>query len=49
MESLAGRDPVAREDGETPAEHARRLRAAGHGTLALDLLAADVGLAGSAA
>ncbi len=42
--SLEGRPPVERGDGETPAEHARRLRAAGHGTLALDLLAADVGL-----
>jgi hypothetical protein len=43
--SLDGRQPVARARAETPAEHARRLRAAGHGTLALDLLAADVGLA----
>jgi hypothetical protein len=43
--SLEGRRPVARGEGETPAEHARRLRASGHGTLALDLLAADVGLA----
>jgi hypothetical protein len=45
MASLDGRRPVARGEGETPAEHARRLRASGHGTLALDLLAADVGLA----
>jgi hypothetical protein len=34
-----------RDPGETPAEHASRLRAAGRGGLALDLLAADYGLA----
>src|SRR4051794_1965260 len=42
--ALEGRPPVARGAGETPAEHARRLRSLGHGTFALDLLAADVGL-----
>ncbi len=41
---LADRRPVAREPGETPAEHARRLRGTGHGGLALELLAADYGL-----
>jgi hypothetical protein len=45
LEDLDGRRPVAREPGETPAEHARRLRGAGHGSLGLDLLAADYGLA----
>ncbi len=45
LEELDGRRPVARERGETPAEHARRLRGAGHGTLSLELLAADYGLA----
>lgn len=44
LASLDGRRPVARGQGETPSEHARRLRQAGHGTMALDLLAADVGL-----
>ena len=44
LDDLEGRPPVAREAGETPAEHARRLRALGHGGLALDLLAADYGL-----
>ncbi len=44
LEDVDGRPPVAREPGETPAEHARRLRAAGHGGLGLDLLAADYGL-----
>ena len=44
LDDLDGRPPVAREPGETPAEHARRLRAAGHGGLGLDLLAADYGL-----
>jgi hypothetical protein len=42
---LDGRPPVAREPGETPVEHARRLRKAGHGGLSLELLAADYGLA----
>jgi hypothetical protein len=45
LEDLDGRPPVAREPGETPSEHARRLRRAGTGGLALDLLAADYGLA----
>jgi len=44
LAALEGREPVARGPGETPAEHAHRLRAAGHGTLPLELLAADVGL-----
>jgi hypothetical protein len=44
LEDLDGRPPVAREPGETPAEHASRLRAAGHGGLGLDLLAADYAL-----
>ena len=42
---LAGVTDVARVPGETPAEHAARLRSAGHTGLALDLLAADYGLA----
>jgi hypothetical protein len=45
LDDLRGRPFVAREPGETPAEHARRLRAAGAGSLGLDLLAADYGLA----
>jgi hypothetical protein len=45
LEDIDGRPPVAREPGETPSEHARRLRRAGVGGLALDLLAADYGLA----
>lgn len=45
LEDLDGRRPVAREPGETPAEHAHRLRTAGHGGLTLELLAADYGLA----
>jgi len=45
LAELDGRRPVAREPGETPAEHARRLRAAGHGGLGLELLAADYGVA----
>ncbi len=36
---------VRREAGETPAEHAARLRRQGTGSLSLDLLAADYGLA----
>lgn len=35
---------VAREPGETPAEHARRLRTAGEADLGLELLAADYAL-----
>ena len=45
LEDLDGRPPVAREPGETPSEHAGRLRRAGMSGLALDLLAADYGLA----
>ena len=44
LEDLAPRPGVRREDGETPAEHASRLRDAGAGALGLDLLAADYGL-----
>ena len=44
LEDLAPRPGVRREDGETPAEHAGRLRDAGAGALGLDLLAADYGL-----
>lgn len=44
LEDLAPRPGVRREDGETPAEHAARLREAGSGALGLDLLAADYGL-----
>jgi multisubunit Na+/H+ antiporter MnhC subunit len=45
LEAIDGRPGVGREPGETPAEHAGRLREAGVGTLALDLLAADYALA----
>jgi hypothetical protein len=45
IEDLAPRMGVRREPGETPAEHAGRLRRAGVGALGLDLLAADYGLA----
>ncbi len=45
LEDLEGRPIVARELGETPVEHARRLRGAGAGSLELELLAADYGLA----
>jgi hypothetical protein len=41
---LARHAPVARERGETPAEHARRLRTAGDADLGLELLAADYAL-----
>lgn len=41
LEELAGRPTVARSAGETPAEHARRLRGDGWGRLGLELLAAD--------
>ena len=44
LEDLAPSPVVRREEGETPAEHAGRLREAGSGGLALDLLAADYGL-----
>jgi hypothetical protein len=45
LEDLASRPLVRREPGETPHEHAARLRRDGTGELALDLLAADYGLA----
>jgi hypothetical protein len=41
LTDLERRPAVAREIGETPAEHARRLRRAGAGATGLDLLAAD--------
>lgn len=41
LDDLEPREMVRRETGETPAEHARRLRAGGHGAAGLDLLAAD--------
>jgi len=44
LRDLDGRPPVARAPGETPAEHASRLRADGAGGLSLDLLAADYAL-----
>ena len=44
LDDLEPRQGVRREPGETPAEHAARLRGTGWGTLALDLLAADYGL-----
>ncbi|MEW6225340.1 MAG: DUF4129 domain-containing protein [Chloroflexota bacterium] len=44
IEELASRPRVRREPGETPAEHAGRLRRSGVGALSLDLLAADYGL-----
>jgi hypothetical protein len=44
IEELARRPHVRREPGETPAEHAGRLRRTGMGALSLDLLAADYGL-----
>ncbi len=44
IEALATRPGVRREEGETPAEHAARLRESGSGALGLDLLAADYGL-----
>ena len=45
LEDLEGYPALRREPGETPVEHAARLRAAGRGDLALELLAADYGLA----
>jgi hypothetical protein len=45
MRDLAARPMVARAAGESPAEHARRLRSAGIGKPGLDLLAADYELA----
>ena len=44
LEDLDQHPSLRRRDGETPAEHAARLRALGHGRLALDLLAADYAL-----
>jgi hypothetical protein len=44
VDELAGRPVVAREAGETPREHARRLRGDGWGRLGLELLAADYAL-----
>lgn len=41
---LDGRPGLAREAGETPREHARRLRLDGSGHLSLELLAADYAL-----
>ncbi|MDP1828772.1 MAG: DUF4129 domain-containing protein, partial [Archangium sp.] len=45
LEDLEDQPAVRRVAGETPAEHARRLRGEGTGALGLDLLAADYGLA----
>jgi hypothetical protein len=45
LDDLAERPAARREPAETPAEHARRLRAAGASDLRLDLLAADYALA----
>jgi hypothetical protein len=45
LEDLEQYPALRREQGETPAEHAARLRGAGHGDLSLELLAADYGLA----
>lgn len=44
-EELATQPQLTRQPAETPAEHARRLRAGGRRELALDLLAADYALA----
>jgi len=44
LEDLERYADLRRRDGETPAEHAARLRADGHGRLALELLAADYAL-----
>jgi hypothetical protein len=44
LEDLEAHPALRRQDGETPVEHAARLRADGHGRLALELLAADYGL-----
>ena len=45
MTDLADRPTFRREEAETPAAHARRLRREGHADLSLDLLAADYALA----
>lgn len=44
MDEIERRPLVRREQAETPAEHARRLRDEGRGALGLDLLAADYAL-----
>ena len=44
VEDLHGRRTVGREPGETPREHASRLRAEGWGRLSLELLASDYAL-----
>jgi hypothetical protein len=44
-EDLASQPDVQRRPAETPAAHARRLRASGHHELGLDLLVADYALA----
>ena len=41
LDELARDEELARAAGETPAAHARRLRLAGHGSVGLELLAAD--------
>jgi multisubunit Na+/H+ antiporter MnhC subunit len=45
LEELEAYPALRRQPGETPVEHAARLRRAGSGALALELLAADYGLA----
>jgi len=45
VEDLDRHPPVRREPGETPGEHAARLRSEGHAILSMDLLAADYALA----
>jgi hypothetical protein len=45
LRAIEADDELRRGPAETPAEHARRLREAGAGTLELDLLAADFELA----
>ena len=45
IDDLDPRPTVRRSVGETPSEHARRLRTAGTGATSLDLLAADYALA----
>jgi hypothetical protein len=45
VEDFDRHPPVRREPGETPGEHAARLRSEGPATLSMDLLAADYALA----
>lgn len=45
VDDLAAHPIMRRAPAETPAEHARRLRRAGHGGLSMELLAADYELA----